>query len=786
MTIEVEGPGGVVVEFPDGTSRDTINAAMQERFRPLTTSETVADVAAAAGRGALKGVTETVTIPYRLVDWLGEKATGGNFLPNVEDTAPVRYALNPPEARSRAGRWAGTIGEFAGAGVTGTGFGLALARRFPTNWFLQSYATTPRAAIATDTAASLGAGAGVEYARENDFGTAGQLAAGLGGGLGGIAALGGAARVNRGITEAARAMARGDRANAGLPLDLMWRGMTRAPVDDLGSGVVRHTDDVAGALPPGGGGGVAPPTPAQARAYQTLADTLVRAGKTPDDLRTALTEAYEATRFNSNSYAQNVAALGDLDESLMRLAGSISRQHPEASRVIREFIEARQTGHTPAGVSATEMAARGLPTRERFSQPATVGQAERTLGRRFPGDKDDILSMGMVDRSVEALKRAMLLEAHEYHGHARTGLATEGLILKRARDAAQANYDEAVTANQGVNLRDAIDTTFAKWLQDAAESQSPGVEALVKRVHGMFRSGPIELRQFDRIKREVDDIIKGFLGKANKSGVHRGGYLSDVMDDLLKAVDDSTGGEASLYRAARAEYGSDMKMIDAYKAGLKAFDDNAEVTAETFLQLATKGEQKMFRNGMIDSMRLRGQRMPRTHDFTKVFETQRVEEILAATIPRSEKSTAVFANRPVRFGKYIDTQKKTVEGRQTALGGSMTARNQADDAAFDAQRVVSGLMELGRSPSSWLINRISDYAEKAFGIDADAASALAHMLFSADSQQQLTVLREVAARMPPDRMTRFRNLMRDLERTQARLATVPNLASATAPQQQAP
>lgn len=34
MTIEVEGPGGVIVEFPDGTSRQTIQAAMKAKFPP--------------------------------------------------------------------------------------------------------------------------------------------------------------------------------------------------------------------------------------------------------------------------------------------------------------------------------------------------------------------------------------------------------------------------------------------------------------------------------------------------------------------------------------------------------------------------------------------------------------------------------------------------------------------------------------------------------------------------------------------------------------------------------
>lgn len=557
-----------------------------------------------------------------------------------------------------------------------------------------------------------------------------------------------------------------------------------AVVGSMGLGIFGRPDNMVGVfggrLPTatrapvdsGGGPAAAVPRP-QAAAEQMIADTLTRAGRTPDDLRAVLSNMDEARHFHSSGAAQDRVALADLDESLTRLAGSVARQSPEAARNIREFLHARQTGHTPRNLEPIDMADRGLPTREAFTDPITGAQAKRRLGRKFDTADDDPVPMGAMESMRDALRRAFLISDSDYHGHGATGLRTEQKILRSARDAADANYRAAEVANSGVNLRSALDAVFDRHIAEAAATRSPTLENVLKRARQTFRSGPIELRQFDRIKRELDDTVERFLNRTDKGGKQIGGALTAMKNDLLNAVDEVTGGDTSLYRSARSAYSSDMDMLNALRMGRESLKDNSEVAADNFLALATEGERKLFRLGQIDSVTARGLDKSRAHDFTQVFKTPRVEALLTATIPRSKKGGAEFADRPQRFGRYVDAQSQMIEARNTVQGGSTTMRNAADDAASDLLQTIalkeftSFLNMFRSSQSTWHFGQqmLTNAIDKAFGVRADVAKNLAEMLFTADAAQRAAILDSVAQRMPRSRMERFNQIM--TEYTQA-------------------
>jgi hypothetical protein len=59
MTITVEGPGGATVEFPDGTSTETINKAMSDHFSPKEASGVAAGVIH-GGMAPIEGVAQTL------------------------------------------------------------------------------------------------------------------------------------------------------------------------------------------------------------------------------------------------------------------------------------------------------------------------------------------------------------------------------------------------------------------------------------------------------------------------------------------------------------------------------------------------------------------------------------------------------------------------------------------------------------------------------------------------------------------------------------------------------
>src|SRR5690606_16767791 len=142
MPIEVETPDGGIAEFPDGTPTDVIRQALAKRFpRQPTTAETVADVGEQAIRGLSRGIVGTVTLPYRAIDWVGEKITGGDFLPNVEDMPLYKPFLQQPEPTTTAGRYARAAGEAVGASALPTAGFVSQASRLAA----LAPTTTPRA-----------------------------------------------------------------------------------------------------------------------------------------------------------------------------------------------------------------------------------------------------------------------------------------------------------------------------------------------------------------------------------------------------------------------------------------------------------------------------------------------------------------------------------------------------------------------------------------------------------------------------------------------------------------
>lgn len=89
MTIEVEGPDGSILEFPDGTSREIMRAAMQKRFSPVPKGETPAPFLG----GVARGVTDSVLGVANLAE-VGLNAAGignGGVVPALREKADAAY-----------------------------------------------------------------------------------------------------------------------------------------------------------------------------------------------------------------------------------------------------------------------------------------------------------------------------------------------------------------------------------------------------------------------------------------------------------------------------------------------------------------------------------------------------------------------------------------------------------------------------------------------------------------------------------------------------------------------
>ncbi len=178
-------------------AQDPFAAELRARERENMSGADVAkDVALQTATGLNKGIAEFVSAPYRVLDWAGEKVTGGDFLPNVEDMSMWKPYMKPPEAASKAGEYVRSAGEVTGGSLIPIVAMLNRARQVgqaaltsqpaQTAWqgikdtFTRPYATAPGAAVTTDVVAGTAAGFGQKAAEDAGFGPAGQTIAGLG------------------------------------------------------------------------------------------------------------------------------------------------------------------------------------------------------------------------------------------------------------------------------------------------------------------------------------------------------------------------------------------------------------------------------------------------------------------------------------------------------------------------------------------------------------------------------------------------------------------------------
>lgn len=179
-------------------NEDPFEAELRRREREnMSGADTLKDVGEHLVRGFNKGWATLATAPYTIPDWIGEKITGGDFLPNVEDTPFWSQFLKQPAAKSKAGEYAHKVGEVIGSSVIpeaallnrGRQIGAAaLTPQAPpsSTWqgvkqtFTHPYATSPGSAVAADLVAGTAAGVGEKVAEDAGFGPTGQMVAGMG------------------------------------------------------------------------------------------------------------------------------------------------------------------------------------------------------------------------------------------------------------------------------------------------------------------------------------------------------------------------------------------------------------------------------------------------------------------------------------------------------------------------------------------------------------------------------------------------------------------------------
>lgn len=732
---------------------------------------TWADTAMAGISGLSKGIVGAVTAPYRAVDWVGEKLTGGDFLPNAEDMPAYRpYLKDSPEPVGDTNKLIKSAGEVVGSSAIPSGVILNKAEKWSklapetlTRAVKQSIGQTvaraPGAAVAADVVAGAGAGVAQKAAEEEGAGPGWQMLAGF---AGGVAPLVGAQAAGRAVGGTAKALSpQLARLNAQIAdIKESVANAPRAVYEKIGLPKMSADGGIPdGALP-------ARMTPARAHALELAAQQFHRSGYTPQQAREALARSQEAVRFHSSGQAQNPTFLADLHSGLARFAGSLGRSSPEAGNFMERAIAGRQTGVTPQGGMPTSTY---LPTKPRLSKPMLGREAERQFGTRFNTPENKPVPMGQTDRMSDALKRALVIEDEAHHGHGANAYQTDKQMTQKRRETANALYPQAWKEAESFDLNPA----FEKLATRFQEINDPGVESVLRRAGRLFtrkggNNAPLseasELRLADLAKRRLDALVDKY--KLTDSFLYNA--LNDFRKDVLNAIH---GGDRLkptrniAYGKARDHYSTQSEALEAIEIGRKLYRGDADAGLDAFNSLEIEGNRKLARLGYWSEFNKAARDGKKGADKTLLLDSDRQQEILEVIIPRSQGADDAFHNRPERFGRNIDMEQATARTRREVLGGSQTAGREVDDDAFQMMNAATeaiNLLKQGRMTAAGM-----KYAEhlltRLLGTRADAAQEAARMLFTANPDEQLQILAAIEARMGPDRFAYFTRSIRQLQ-----------------------
>lgn len=761
MTITVNGPNGITINFPDGTDSDTIDRVMGEAAgndpgrsfaQPKLTAppepSALADAGSQLVRGVNRGVNAMVSLPGEIVGGainMVAPGQGDRFKWNRNNF--VSDFMSSPNARPQtdAGRYADSVGQAIGGSIIpGATVAMKARQAAPAATttlgaigqnMVNAYRAAPGAAVATDLVASTGAGIGQQVAQDLELGPTGEI---LGAVAGGVAPFGAAAAYSR----ASDAMARS-------PTMARYR-----PNALIGN---EPTPQSAGAAvnPTLGAGDPTPPiTGPDAAAYQYLANQAVSAGVKPGQLGARL-ERSDIDAIGGRSALGTV----DLDPSFQRIGGSVVRQNLEAANRGQRFVAGRQTGITPLDGMPDNS---GIPTRQFMEKAAPIDPPA-----------------GMFERMTENVRGYLQVPP-------RSAYRVDQDLVDVRKKQSRANYSAAYDAASNVNIAPVLDTVLGKWTAIAMDPKQLGpIAKTIKDAVEIFqtKAGTVaDLRRFQDGKELLDEVISGLIKSPVGRNKKLGGVLNDFKTELLDAVDNIPQ-VGTLYKGARDVYSSTSELRDALDLGRSALKDGAEVSADAYAGMSS-GEKQMFRVGLADALERIMAAQKRGADVTQTFQKPNVQQLLMEVGPQDEA---------MRFGRNIQTENTTTRTTNEIFGNSKTQQRAVDDEAFnqmndviEAIRTTREAVRSSRSLGDAAFNSIKGIIERVGGFRADTATALANKLFTADRAEMDVIIREIEARMGPDRAAHFKSMLDRYAANISRQSAASVAASAQSQQQQQP
>jgi len=492
--------------------------------------------------------------------------------------------------------------------------------------------------------------------------------------------------------------------------------------------------------------------PAEKAADSIMTRELRAAGETPGQLKQRFADADRARTFHGGVGATNASEadsplmLADVSPALRSLAGSAVRGSPETGARAEAVIGARQTGIEPPNAKAKEFVDEaGLTTRNPLGvKPANV-EKENPAGQH--------------ERLRGGLQRAYTLADEDFHGISENAYRTEQDLLSALKERSKKLFPEAYKQAQPFDLSKPFQELTA-----AMEDRAGGHLATLRRAGNLFmdeKTGqPLgradQLKRAQSAKEQLDDMISTIIDKKPK--------LAADLIEFRKNITSALRSSNTKYGEALDFYSGEKRRQEAIEWGRSALRANSNASADEFAAFP-KDLQKLARLGILEGIENAGADKTRAMDFTKAFETNRVQNLLRETIPRTATPVrgqpvkgSAYGKRPEMFGEFVGNEKEMIKTRDKLLGNSATAGRLADDERLTRQ-TLSQMFDRFKQGNIGVVplalEAVSAGLTKVFGFREDVARELGRRMLTAKRDEIDKVIVRLEARWGSDKVGAF-------------------------------
>lgn len=344
------------------------------------------------------------------------------------------------------------------------------------------------------------------------------------------------------------------------------------------------------------------------------------------------------------------------------------------SQVARALME---SGQTPAQIDAALAAANREGQGGVYTAADAMGNAgQRMLSAvaRAPGEGRTAVVEAMEGRQAGQGRRVASQLAEGFQAP-QTAAQTERALTGARDTAADTAYGAVRNDAAPVDLSPAIariDMTLQPGLTPLARPQSglanDSIESTLQAVRDRLTDGRSMLTDFPAVQR-----VRGDLADQVQTAVRAGqGNRARLLGGVLRQIDAAMEQASPGFKAANADFRQASRNIDAVDLGRTAATrGRTEDTIPAFRNLPAAG-QDAFRSGYVDPLIANTQGAAVGVNKARPLINDAFAQEAAAIAPKT--SGAKMANQLAREQTMFET-------RQTALGGSKTADNLADQAA---------------------------------------------------------------------------------------------------------